>query len=280
MKFSQRIGKTPEVKQIQINWIDDELCNRLWNIIEIFVENTIEEDNDNNYHRRTKQKYFDQVWHHYFKKPLHSQPNYPFIEIRNYFFTADWFEKYDFIEFILNLEIDVIPYKEFSDTINSILESEYSGYRIIDKKVTPITNEIEITEIKEAKSISKRYPQFPGIDKHISQAIEYLSNREKPDFRNSIKESISAVESTCRTLTGESTLGKSLSKFESKGIKINSELKKGFESIYSYTNSKESGIRHSIVDNIVEPNFSEAKFMLVSCSAFINYIISKSKINH
>ncbi len=276
MKYSQRMGITPETKEVQIDWIDNELRNRLWNLIKVFVEDIIEEDYNQFYHKNTKRKFLDKVWHDYFKKTLDTQPNYPFKEIRSYFFRAKWFEVYDFIEFILCTQIDVIPYDELVISLNSILETEFSGYRIIEKKVTPITNEIEINEIKEAKNTSIKYPQLPGVDKHISLAIEKLSNRETPDFRNSIKESISAVESTCRVLTGESTLGKALSKLESSGIEINSELKKGFEKIYNYTNSKGSGIRHSIIDNHREPTFNDAKYMLVSCSAFINYLLSKS----
>ena len=276
MKFSQRIGITPETKEIQIDFIDDELCNRLWNIIELHVENPIKEDYKT-YYSETKSIFFNIVWHHYFKKPLHTQPNYPFIEIRNHFFNVEWFEKYDVLEFLLSTNVDIIDYDDFAKSLNLVLESEFSGYRIIDNRVTPITNEIEIAEIEEAKNISAKYPQLPGVDKHITQAILNLSDRKNPDYRNSIKESISAVEATCRILTDQSTLGKALTKLEGKGIYINSELKKGFEKIYNYTNSKESGIRHSIIESHKEPTFDDAKYMLVSCSAFINYVLSKSK---
>lgn len=277
MRFSQRTGITPETKEIQIDCIDEELRNRLWNIIEAFVVNPIENDYKRHY-SNTKSVFFDNVWHHFYKKPLHTQPTYPFIEIRNNYFQSDWYEVYDFLEFLLNTSVNFIDYPQFIDTLNSILESEFSGFRIIDGLVTPITNKLEVNEIKEAKSVSSNYPQLPGVDKHISLAIEKLSDRNNPDYRNSIKESISAVESACRILTDESTLGKALSKLESKGVVINTELKKGFEKIYNYTNSKESGIRHSIIDNNHrEPSFDDAKYMLVSCSAFINYILSKTK---
>ena len=277
MRFSQRIGITAESKEIQINWVDEELKNRLWNIIEMLVLDPIEKENKT-YNTDTKSIFFDLVWHHFYKKPIYTQPNSPFTEIRNNYFKSDWHEVYDFIEFLLSSGIDIINYEHLKKTLNSILESEFSGFRIIDDLITPITNELEINEIKEAKAVSSNYPQLPGVDKHISLAIEKLSNRDNPDYRNSIKESISAVESACRILTNESTLGKALSKLESKGIVINTELKKGFEKIYNYTNSKESGIRHSIIDNNhIEPSFEDAKYMLVSCSAFINYILSKTK---
>jgi hypothetical protein len=44
--------------------------------------------------------------------------------------------------------------------------------------------------------------------------------------------------------------------------------------MYGYT-SDAQGIRHALMD---EPNlsFEDAKFMLVSCSAFVNYLIAKA----
>jgi hypothetical protein len=54
---------------------------------------------------------------------------------------------------------------------------------------------------------------------------------------------------------------------------IHKAIKSGFGSIYGYT-SNAGGIRHALID---EPNitFIDAKFMLVACSAFVNYLIGK-----
>lgn len=43
-----------------------------------------------------------------------------------------------------------------------------------------------------------------------------MSDRQKPNYRNSIKESISAVESICKIITQDekATLGKALKKIE------------------------------------------------------------------
>lgn len=51
-------------------------------------------------------------------------------------------------------------------------------------------------------------------------------------------------------------------------------LKGSFEKLYGYTSDAE-GIRHALLD---EPNldFEDAKFMLVSCSAFVNYLKAKA----
>lgn len=104
--------------------------------------------------------------------------------------------------------------------------------------------------------------------------MRLLSNRENPDYKNSIKESISAVESICIIIAGKgATLGDALKTLGNKH-NLNNQLKAAFEKLYSYTNS-EGGIRHAEGMFESEVTFEEAKFMLVSCCAFVNYLIAE-----
>jgi hypothetical protein len=75
-----------------------------------------------------------------------------------------------------------------------------------------------------------------------------MADRKTPDFRNSIKESISAVEALCIVITDDSktTLGQALTIIE-KVHKIHPALKKSFTSLYGFT-SDSSGIRHALID--------------------------------
>jgi hypothetical protein len=100
-----------------------------------------------------------------------------------------------------------------------------------------------------------------------------LSDREKPDFRNSIKGAISAVEGQCKVIAGENsiTLTTVLDKIEKdKRVSNHPHLKEAFKKIYSWANDCE-GIRHSLKE---EPtvNKEDVQFMLIACSAFINYL--------
>ena len=152
--------------------------------------------------------------------------------------------------------------------INQIFQQEYVGYRFIDGEITPISDETEVAEIEQSLDI-----EFQGCRSHIKKALSFLSDREKPDYKNSIKESISAVESICKIIIGKdkATLGDALKVLESKrGLK--GQLKSAFEKLYTYTNDK-GGIRHA--EGLFESNvtFEEAKYMLVSCCAFVNYLI-------
>jgi hypothetical protein len=108
----------------------------------------------------------------------------------------------------------------------------------------------------------------------LNRSLELFSDRKSPDYRNSIKEAISAVESYCSILTGspKSTLGQALKQIE-KDNNIHPALKSSFSSLYGYT-SDADGIRHALLDDD-SLNQEDAKFMLIACSAFINYLRQK-----
>lgn len=160
----------------------------------------------------------------------------------------------------------------YSESINAILEQEKSGYRIIGGIVSPIIGQVEMECIEEAASSC-----YDSVNTHLQKALQHYSDREKPDYENSIKESISAVESMCCIITGmsgaQATLGNALKHLESNGLVLHGALKAAFGQIYGYT-SDAGGIRHGGIDFKNAPA-EDAKYMLVSCSAFINYLIEK-----
>lgn len=110
--------------------------------------------------------------------------------------NKDWYTIFDFIEKYLNICDDSI---EMEEEFNRILKSENSAYRICNKMVIPITNELEMKEIERALNIDAG----ESVRIHIAKALKLFSNRERTDYENSIKESISAVESMCCIITEE-----------------------------------------------------------------------------
>lgn len=57
-------------------------------------------------------------------------------------------------------------------------------------------------------------------------------------------------------------------------VHIHIAMKEAFLRLYGFT-SDEEGIRHPIL-NEQNVGFVEAKFMLVACSAFVNYLIQQA----
>lgn len=163
------------------------------------------------------------------------------------------------------------PYPDCKKEINDLFEQEFVGYRMIDKQITPISDKIEVDAINQALSNS-----FDGPKSHIRKALAFLSDRDNPDYKNSIKESISAVESMCRIIMNDEkvTLGQAIKKLSDNGIKIHKSLSKAFNELYGYT-SDEKGVRHSNGFGEGDVAFAETKYMLVTCCAFVNYLIEE-----
>lgn len=171
-----------------------------------------------------------------------------------------------------SLSLATIKANSYVNAINSVLEEEYAGYRFVNGLIAPISNAIEMDAITETLNVTQH--TFDGhANIHLSKALKFISDKPHPDYRNSIKESISAVGSVVRKITNANSFGDGLKYLEQHGLTVNRQLKEGLNKFYNYTNDTSTGIRHEIIDAPNPPDFETAKFMLISCSAFINYII-------
>lgn len=262
--FSERYGYVN--KPLQLESISDELRNRIWNTYS-FEICTDDYDYNTNYLEEIMDVFGIAI------SGLHGNENLKkdLSTFRQWFSKAEWYQIYDFIEAYL----DYLPTqdrKDASRSFNSILRAENAGYRIVRNRVAPITNPSEIKSIEQAEQTT-----FSSVNTHIQKAVELFSRRPLPDYENSIKESISAVEALCCIITGQSganaTLGKMIKKLKDHGVHIHPSMENAFSSLYGYTND-ETGIRHGGIDFKNAPA-EDAKFMLVSCSAFVNYLIEK-----
>ena len=158
--------------------------------------------------------------------------------------------------------------KKNTSDANAMLSREGSAYRFVSNVIAPITAEEELAAIEEVVQLSD---PFHGASHHITQAVTLLSDRSMPDFRNAIKESISAVESAVRVAAGDTKVDieKGLQK-----LGFHHQLKQAWNNMYNWT-SDEDGVRHTI-KGAPQVGISEARYMVVACSAFVNYLVVKS----
>lgn len=75
------------------------------------------------------------------------------------------------------------------------------------------------------------------------------------------------------TSGGQATLGATIKKLKDNGVHIHNAMERAFLALYGYT-SDETGIRHGGIDFQRVPA-EDAKYMLVSCSAFVSYLMEK-----
>lgn len=272
MKFSQRIGKVPSEKLVQYEMIDDDLKNSLWNAI---TRSYLDRVSFRYRHKGlikgcSLSDFFTSICLHLFKQRLDEIPR-KFADmvtiLRKWFYSAEWYEIFDFVESCAMFGPENAK-EGFINLCNTYLKRENSAYRFVSGQLTEITCKVEIEEVESAISnpcISA------GAKGHLTSALSLMNDRANPDYRNSIKESISAVESVAKILSGDekATLGKALKVLE-KNDRLHVALKSSFSALYGYTNDAE-GIRHALMD---KPTLTkaDARFMLVSCSAFTNYL--------
>ena len=269
--FSERHGYKPNRSQLhQFEEMDDRLRNAIWNFLlgrffsgfgDIYIEVMVKSIWTEVVGGRS-----DEVPGH---DDLHSlispgTPSPPVGFIRTWYLEASWNEVYDVLEHVLRKRGDE---GDISDA-NEILSKEGSAYRFVGHEIAPISNEMELSVVESATQLS--HP-FLGAAQHIAQAVTLLSDRKSPDFRNSIKESISAVESAVRVATGKPSID------IEKGLKklgLHNQLEQAWKNMYNWT-SDEDGVRHGI-KGAQRVGMAEARYMVVASSAFVNYLVAKT----
>ncbi|MFW6231123.1 MAG: AbiJ-NTD4 domain-containing protein [Nanoarchaeota archaeon] len=278
--FSERHGYKKAEDLIQKESINHKLKVSIWNVIQTTflrhldyrnVWDTVVYNHNRNFYNRFREKILTE----FFVVPIDTiDNNYEtFYELlrKRYFKKLEWYEIYDLIEIISSFTFNELA-DEFSEKINAVLQRQTSAYRLLDRKIVPIADDNEFKEIDEAIDLP-----FKTVNLHLTRSLELLSDRDNPDYRNSIKESISAVETLCKKIADndKATLKQALQEIEkSDKITIHSALKDAYSKLYGYTNDSD-GIRHALLEED-QLDFEDAKFMLVSASAFINYLKVKS----
>ncbi len=157
------------------------------------------------------------------------------------------------------------------DICNKCFEKEYVGYRFIGDTITPITDECETSEIEQTLATP-----YLGCKSHINKSLGFLSNRENPDYKNSIKESLSAVEAICKVIVDKNsaTLPDAIKGFKKKGLYMHPLFEEALKKLYNYT-SDEGGVRHAERYFESDVTFEQAKFMVITSCAFVNYLIAE-----
>lgn len=275
--FSERKGIKHFSDIVQINSLNERTRNKLYTATQKILDAF--ENNSYPYEIDLQDYVIEYIYEEIFSKTNRDIPkwggNYDydriFGDLYGIFKKYDYIDVFSFIEGIIKAleRIDEITYNNYKykstyiELISKIFRIENVNYRIIRDQITDIVDEQQINSIEE--TLNNPYKE---VAVHYAKAIELLYNVK--DFDNSIKESISSVESLCQIITGnnKATLGDALKLLKDK---IHPALKSAFEKLYGYT-SDANGIRHA--NGLGEGNstFEEAKYMLIGCSAFVNYL--------
>src|SRR5262245_27038590 len=99
LKFSERIGLT-QPKGVQLNGMDLELKNSLWNVLKIIVLDPLHNNFDNIVRSELPSVTFAKIiWINHLKKTVDTAPTYASVEreLREIYFKCEWFKIYDLV---------------------------------------------------------------------------------------------------------------------------------------------------------------------------------------
>ncbi len=262
MRFSQRMGKTPIQETIQKDSMTESFRNLLTNECEFVIKSFY------------NGPFIRAYCYHFGLEYEFNNQAYSFIssikdkikdEQNGVYFL------YDLIEFLIKYHRYLYRNLDIVDVFQKILELEKSAYRLAeDGKLMPIVDEIELAELAKASDLSKPYS---GVYEHLEKAKAAFSNRENPDYKKSIAESVYAIEAICRIILGDNkaTLGQVVKK-----LKLHKSLEESISKLYGFS-SDSSGIRHANkIDEKEDIDENDARLILVSSHSIVNYLISKT----
>ncbi|OWS75225.1 hypothetical protein CBW22_13215 [Pantoea sp. VS1] len=212
----------------------------------------------------------------------------PAIEVlRNLVMNIPWYRFYDTVETVAERIIEIDDDDNFTQSRKNESFS-FSAYR---QRVNELFSEYNI-DWKMNESGQLELPLPPFLEEKVKSTEERLADEFRParahfakarafalgshrDAENSIKESISAIESICKTFYPEaSTLGDAL-KIMKKDGSVSRMLIDVIEKFYAYANA-EPAVRHgSNKDSAVLEH--DAELALHFSAAFIRTLIVRRK---
>jgi hypothetical protein len=271
--FIERYGLAEPIKVLPRNAMPIALKNFLWQACYVEIKWEFHES-FRNYGYQIRQCLFA-VTLYVFKEPtdiLYKDSFYSNEDLlRKKFFGLEWHGIYDFAEQVFKNVRNDQTRTFLQSRINHFLEIEKCAFRMNDGQFVPFIDQCEIDEINNTIKISDI---FLGAREHVQRSLKSFTQKPEPDYINTIKEAISAVESAARVIVGDdkATLGQALKRI-SEDRDMHPALLGGFEKIYGYT-SDEGGIRHAMLEKS-KIDEVDARVMLVMCSAFVNYIAAR-----
>ena len=152
MKFSERIGITKPREILQVEGMDERLSTAIWNTI---LEEVLRE---RNYPCNPIHHVYREVWQKCVGRNLNELDMSNYVDgdrliakvadesLFNWYQNLVWYKKYNFVEGVLEITSD----KQIEKNFNDMLTREFSGYRILNKKVVPVTASVEIESVTVA----------------------------------------------------------------------------------------------------------------------------------
>lgn len=123
-------------------------------------------------------------------------------------------------------------------------------------------------------------PRLNSARTHYKKALEYFENRSRPDYENTVKEAVCAVEAAAKSLFPElnaKTLGEVLKRIEGLGVgQVPKPLAVTLSGVYGFRNAGE-GVSHGGADGgKVTPAIAEYILAIAASQIIFLYEVARS----
>lgn len=275
MLFSERLGFKKVEDIILVDRLSETLKNSLANVIYDIFQESHKIHSEYDYRKTGSWKIYYFLIKEFFKGQINNSLDcgYGFTvyyeEIIDRLDNMEWYAYFDLLETLAKMKIIDIRKRK---SINNILESENSGYRLSESnEFIPITDDVAIKNIDAASEST-----FECAKNHIQKSLTYISDKQNQDYNNVVREAISAVESCIIEISGlpatkKNTLGTAVKAIrDNPNIEIDLTFLKPFETMYGLASN--NGIRHAGNEKAIVSDLPDAILVLTTCSALINYL--------
>ena len=156
----------------------------------------------------------------------------------------------------------------WSTQCNERFEQHKAAWRFIRGELCPVSGPEEIESLENAHEAVESSDKLEGCRTHYRQALSCFAGS---DYANTGKEAISALESLAQVATGRNkTLGQLTDDLVSlAGLHVTH----GAMISKLYVLTSDAGYRHALKEGQTPPTEAEARFILVTVSAYLNLCI-------
>ena len=289
LTFSQREGKVPLPDAMRLGHLSKSFRNVLWLFVDAAIKDSYPHNDyyqDDGVYKNSEFGKLIQLYIFRVKNEPHDQLDHTMYNhstlLKKTILHGGYHCVMTFVEFILRQTISThnVVMIDFRKNLETLFHRDDVAYtvQIIHKLPTIVPRSSpESTIATECAIETVEQEGSDGAKTHLRIAVERLNSQ---DYADSIKHSISAVESIARTIDPRASkdLGPALDSLQTANVLKHKAFKDALNKLYGYT-SDEKGIRHSLLEKgVANVGLDEAVFMFAACAAFGAYLINSAKV--
>ena len=277
LTFSQRYGYEPLPEPMRLEHLSDNLRREIWNefydmastdgydvswsLVQDFCMEILDRLKDK---VRLPDEYIE-----------HDAVMY---ELQEVVLKGEFNKVFDFCESVMNHENESMleNINSFAGGVMGLLDEYQAAYRL---DMLEQRYQIVPRASKEAGEATQEAVEtvckggMAGASQYLRDSVTHINDKQ---YADSIMDSISAVESVARKITGESTLGKAIKPLEKSGL-INAHFATILKQMWGYACDFRHGQPDSNSDNAPDVGMDEALFMYGACASFAAYLTNKHR---